>query len=62
MTFDDGWIDNLEVAWPLLQQANLRATIFLVRDWVVTGVNGEGEFMRPLDVAQLSDEGMEFGA
>ncbi len=62
LTFDDGWLDNLTVAWPLLQQAHLRATIFLVRDWVVSGVNGEGEFMRPLDVAQLSGEGMEFGA
>jgi len=62
LTFDDGWLDNLTVAWPLLQQAQLRATIFLVRDWVVAGVNGEGEFMRPIDVAQLSGEGMEFGA
>jgi peptidoglycan/xylan/chitin deacetylase (PgdA/CDA1 family) len=52
----------LTVAWQLLQQADLRATIFLVRDWVVAGVNGEGEFMRPVDVAQLSAEGMEFGA
>lgn len=62
LTFDDGWVDNLEVAWPLLQRAGLRATIFLVQDWVVTGVNGQGEFMRPSDVAQLSSEGMEFGA
>ena len=62
LTFDDGWIDNLEIAWPLLQRAGLRATIFVVRDWVVTGVNGEGEFMRPSDVSELAAEGIEFGA
>jgi peptidoglycan/xylan/chitin deacetylase (PgdA/CDA1 family) len=62
LTFDDGWLDNLTVAWPILQEARVRATIFLVRDWVVTGVNGEGEFMRPHDVTALAASGMEFGA
>jgi peptidoglycan/xylan/chitin deacetylase (PgdA/CDA1 family) len=62
ITFDDGWRDNLTVAWPILSQLGLRATIFLVGQWVAQGRNPEGEFLEPRDVAALHAEGMEFGA
>jgi peptidoglycan/xylan/chitin deacetylase (PgdA/CDA1 family) len=62
ITFDDGWRDNLTVAWPILSRLGLRATIFLVERWVREGRNPEGDFMSPSDVAALHAQGMEFGA
>ncbi|NPA55395.1 MAG: polysaccharide deacetylase family protein [Epsilonproteobacteria bacterium] len=34
ITFDDGWRDNLELAYPILKQYNLRAILFVVTGWV----------------------------
>ena len=62
LTFDDGWRDNLVHAWPVLQAQGVRATIFLVKEWVAAGSNRHGEFLDPRDVRTLAAEGMEFGA
>jgi len=62
ITFDDGWRDNLTVAWPILERHGARATIFLVRDWVRDGRGEDGEFLRPRDVSMLAAQGMDFGA
>ncbi len=62
ITFDDGWRDNLTVAWPILRRHGVGATIFVVRDWVAAGRNAEGEFLRPEELEPLVAEGAEIGA
>lgn len=34
ITFDDGWFDNFIYAFPVLEKYKIRATMFIVTDWI----------------------------
>lgn len=39
ITFDDGYLDNYQNAYPVLKEHNMKATIFLISDYVSTYPN-----------------------
>lgn len=68
ITFDDGYQDFADYAWPLLKQYGFSATVFLIAG-AIGGTNHwdsyYGEELPLLnwsEIRQLQDEGVEFGA
>ncbi|MDA3877254.1 MAG: polysaccharide deacetylase family protein [Halothiobacillus sp.] len=55
-TFDDGYVDNYTIAWPILQKYNAPATIYLAPE--MPGINP----LTPEMVREMSASGIEFGA
>lgn len=53
LTFDDGYDDNYEYLFPLLQEFQVKATIF-----VITGMLGDEHYMTEEQVRELSDSGL----
>jgi len=68
ITFDDGYADFYDQAWPLLQERSMAATVFLVTGGV-DGLNkwdrDKGEPEEPLlsraQILELAAQGVEFG-
>lgn len=59
LTFDDGWRDNAEVAFPLLQRYRIPASVFLATDYIGTDRRfwwealGETFWQRPYEATGL---------
>lgn len=57
LTFDDGWREQYDVAFPLLQKYGMRATFF-----VLTSHVGSPRHMTWEELAELRDAGMEIAS
>lgn len=57
ITFDDGWRDNYEVAFPLLLRYETPATVFLVTSWI-----GREDMLDADRIARMESSGVAFGS
>ncbi|GAC1565857.1 MAG: hypothetical protein NVS3B14_05010 [Ktedonobacteraceae bacterium] len=66
ITFDDGYLDNLELAWPLLQRFQATACIFVTVKWCESGTSQSTSRKYPMlswsNLRQLAEAGVEIGA
>ncbi|HHY28381.1 MAG TPA: polysaccharide deacetylase family protein [Desulfitobacterium dehalogenans] len=56
ITFDDGYLDNYQDAWPILQENGFRATFFIITDSVGPGM------MNWEQIRVLADQGNSIGS
>lgn len=57
LTFDDGWREQYDVAFPILQRYRMRATFFVSTSFV-----GYPRFMTWEELAEMRDAGMEIAS
>lgn len=68
LTFDDGYRDFLEEAWPILRRYGFSATVYLPTDFIGGKSDWDSSYGPPAEllswdqVNQLSEEGVTFGA
>lgn len=58
ITFDDGYIDNYQCAFPILKKHNMKAIIFLISEYVSLYPN----YLTWEQLAEMQKAGIEFGS
>ncbi len=58
ITFDDGYIDNYQCAFPILKKHNMKACIFLISEYVSLYPN----YLTWAQLAEMQASGIEFGS
>ncbi len=57
ITFDDGYLDNFEYAWPILRGLKFPAAVFVPAGWV-----GQARFMSWDQLHQMAQDGITIGS
>lgn len=57
ITFDDGYLDNYEYAYPLLKKYDMTATFF-----IISGFHDRPERLKDKNIREMNRSGMSFGS
>ncbi len=57
ITFDDGYLDNYENAFPILQKNDMLASFF-----IITGMLPNADRIKPAQIREMAAHGMSFGS
>ncbi|MEW8957326.1 polysaccharide deacetylase family protein [Clostridium sp.] len=58
ITFDDGWVDNYENAYPILKEYGFNATIFVITSMV----DNHHLYLKSKEIKEMSENGIEIGS
>jgi peptidoglycan/xylan/chitin deacetylase (PgdA/CDA1 family) len=62
ITFDDGYQDNFQYAYPVLKKFGYPATVFIISDFVGRSFSNGKEFLTWEQIIQMSKSNISFGA